>query len=53
MDALEPPAVEDRPTVGAAHWPDVRLLLQGLRARAGTPRQGRDRRAIRPRGGVR
>jgi hypothetical protein len=53
MDAIEPRAAEGRPTDGTAHWPDVRLLLQGLRARAGTPRQGRDRRAVRPRGGVR
>ncbi|HEX6343665.1 hypothetical protein [Umezawaea sp.] len=49
MDALEPPPVDARP----AHWPDARLLLQGLRARAGTPRPVRDRRAVRPRGGAR
>ncbi|MCS7476444.1 hypothetical protein ACFFQW_45650 [Umezawaea endophytica] len=50
MDVLEPCKIEDRSTDGTAYWPDVRLLLQGLRARAVTPRQDR---AIRPEGGVR
>jgi hypothetical protein len=34
-----------------AHWPDVRLLLQGLRARRGPQRPARDPRAVRSRGG--
>jgi len=53
MDPIEPQVVEDRPAVGTAHWPDVRLLLQGMRARAGSPRPARDRRPVRPRGGAR
>jgi hypothetical protein len=40
MAALDRPLPPDR----AAHWPDVRLLLQGLRARAA--------RAPRPQGGT-